>query len=659
MYPKKSRPRIKSNFLNLIVMACLLYQSTAFTPVQADQSTTASALQNNAASPGSVVFKEIAGGLMAPTFITNAIDGSGRLFFVEKAGTIRILKNGAQLSPSFLDIHSIVNWDGERGLLALAFHPAYASNGQFYVVYNDLSGSLVLARYLKSAGDPDLADPNSATILLTIPKIYSNHNGGTLAFGVDGYLYWSIGDGGGGGDPDNNGQNLNSLLGKILRLDVNSGSPYGIPVSNPFYSDPSPSIRKEIWAYGLRNPWRFSFDRLTNDLYIGDVGQSTREEIDFQPAGSTGGENYGWRVMEGSLCYDPSTGCDQTGKVLPVAEYDHSIGCSVTGGYVYRGVKYPGLQGQYFYGDFCSGLFFSLYNDPVNGWTSTQVADTLYAISTFGEDEEGELYLADYATGKIYQITYPTWLVNSVLPTSRSVPVGTTATIFNTVINAGENTAYGITLSMAVTPPVLPAGTFNYQQTNCATNMIIGAPNPVLDLAPGGVLCYVLSFTPIAAFAATNPHIYARAGNAPSTTLLTGINTWLLRATISPEPDIIALTTTTDFHQVACSGISAFAVALSNVGAAATGDITAVANTGTATLPLSISIRETNPETGAIIGDDVLQNVGAGENRTVGVFVQFNGCINFDPAANRIFIEFRDASNNVVGSTSTAVSTNR
>ena len=248
-----------------------------------------------------------------------------------------------------------------------------------------------------------------------------------------------------------------------------------------------------------------------------------------------------------------------------------------------------------------------------------------------------------------------TVLVNSVLPTSRSVPVGTTATIFNTVINAGTNTASGLTLS--INPA--PAGIFVYQQTNCATNAVMGLSNPSLDLPSGGVLCYVLSFTPSVPFAATNVHIQAQASNAPSTNLLTGINTWLLRGTSSAGPDIIALTTTTDFHQVACSGLNAFAVALSNVGAAATGDITAVANTGGATLPLSISISETNPGTGVVIGDDILQNVGAGENRTVAVFVTFNGCVNFDPAANRIFIEFRDASNNVVGSTSTAVSTNR
>ena len=296
----------------------------------------------------------------------------------------------------------------------------------------------------------------------------------------------------------------------------------------------------------------------------------------------------------------------------------------------------------------------------------TPGVNTLYYPSSPGDDHPNALG-SQKATDEfvpLLNIYYNNWkntlsssttLVNSVLPTSRTVPVGNLATIFNTVINAGANTASGITLSMA-TPP---AGTFVYQQTDCATNAIIGSPNPSLDLPPGGVLCYVLSFTPSATFAATSVHIRAQAANAPSTNLLMGINTWLLRATDTLGPDIIALTTTTDFHQVSCSGANAFAVALSNVGATATGDITITANTGSATLPLSISISETDPGTGAIIGDNLLQNVGAGENRTVGVFVTFNGCVNFDPAANRIFIEFRDASNNVVGSTSTAVSTNR
>lgn len=249
----------------------------------------------------------------------------------------------------------------------------------------------------------------------------------------------------------------------------------------------------------------------------------------------------------------------------------------------------------------------------------------------------------------------PTTLVNSILPTSRTVSLGNTVTIFNTVINAGASVATDLTLSVN---PAL-AGIFSYQQTDCATNAIIGSTNPSLDLAPGGILCYVLSFTPNETFTATIVHIQAQADNASSTSLLTGINTWLLRSTAVAEPDIIALTTTADFHQTTCSGANAFAVAFSNVGAATTGDITAVANTGSASLPVSISIEETDPGTGKVIGDNILQSVESGANRTVAIFVTFNGCINFDAAANRIFIEFRDMNNNIVGSTSTAISTNR
>lgn len=287
------------------------------------------------------------------------------------------------------------------------------------------------------------------------------------------------------------------------------------------------------------------------------------------------------------------------------------------------------------------------------------VASAKY-ISIFDADivklvDENDLMTISFMLSEPRTEFSPTTLVNSVLPTSRTASVGKTVTIFNTVINAGASVAADLTLS--VNPA--PAGIFNYQQTDCTTNAIIGSLNPSLDLAPGGVLCYVLSFTPSATFAETNVHIHAQASNAPSTALLTGINTWLLRATSIAGPDIVALTTTTDFHQAACSGMNAFAVALSNVGTAAIGDITAVAKTGTASLPLSITINETDPATGVVIGDNILQTVGAGENRTVAVFVTFNGCVGFDPAANRIFIEFKDASGNVVGSTSTAVSTGR
>ena len=360
-------------------------------------------------------FQEVASGLSNPLFIAHAGDASGRLFVLERAGRIRILKNGSLLSTPFLNIvSSIKSSEGEQGLLGLAFHPSFETNGQFFVAYTaprsgDPTGSnLVLQKYTILSGNPDQADPNSGAVVLSIPHpIYSNHNGGTLAFGQDGYLYWSTGDGGGAGDPNNNAQNLDSLLGKILRIDIDADSAaYGIPATNPFFSSTDPNIRKEIWAYGLRNPWRISFDRLTHNLYIADVGQSAREEVNFQSAESNGGENYGWRVMEGSLCYNPSSGCNQSGITPPVAEYSHTLGCSITGGYTYRGSNYPSLYGYYFYGDFCTGNFFNLHNSPETGWTANLMAATPYQISTFGEDEQGELYLADYRTGKIYAIGY-------------------------------------------------------------------------------------------------------------------------------------------------------------------------------------------------------------------------------------------------------------
>ncbi|MEJ5225606.1 MAG: PQQ-dependent sugar dehydrogenase, partial [Anaerolineales bacterium] len=346
-------------------------------------------------------------GLSAPVFITHAGDGSGRLFVVERAGVIRLVQNGTLAGTPYLDMQSIVNSSsGEQGLLALAFHPNFESNGFFYTVHTNTQGALVLSRFTASPPSASTVSLGTRSELLVIPHpTYQNHNGGTLAFGPDGYLYWSTGDGGGGGDPDNNAQNLNSLLGKVLRLDVNT-LPYVIPVTNPFYNSANPSIKKEIWAYGLRNPWRMSFDRQTGDLFIADVGQNSREEINFQPAISPGGENYGWNVMEGSLCYNPSTGCDTSGKVLPVAEYSHTLGCSVTGGYVYRGSASPSMRGHYFYGDYCSGRIFDLRYSQTSGWIATELLDTSYNITSFGEDENGEVYFTDYFSGDIYRLEY-------------------------------------------------------------------------------------------------------------------------------------------------------------------------------------------------------------------------------------------------------------
>ncbi len=357
-----------------------------------------------------LTFQTVASGLSQPVFVTHAGDGSGRLFVLERAGRIRIISAAGSLLPTaFLDMTAIVgDSGGEQGLLGLAFHPAYESNGRFYVAYTDNGGSVVLARYTVSA-DPNVANAGSASVLLTIAKPAANHNGGMLAFGPDGYLYLGVGDGGGAGDTDNNGQSRRTLLGKILRLDVDSGSPYAVPADNPFVGDPDPLVRTEIWSYGLRNPWRFSFDAAIGDLYIGDVGQGNREEIDHESAGSSGGVNYGWHMMEGSLCFNPSTGCDPTGLGLPVAEYDTHAGgsCAVTGGYIYRGDRSPQLAGVYLYGDYCSGRIWGLSRTSPGAWSSSEIVDSTYTISSFGEDEAGELYLTNYSGGTVVRIIGP------------------------------------------------------------------------------------------------------------------------------------------------------------------------------------------------------------------------------------------------------------
>jgi len=371
----------------------------------------------------SLTFQTVVTGLSQPVFVGHAGDGSGRLFVLERAGRIRVITaSGTLLATPFLDIASLVGDGGsEQGLLGLAFHPSYESNGRFYVAYTDNAGSVVLARYLASS-DPSRADPSSAQVLLTIPKPFANHNGGMVAFGPDGYLYLAVGDGGGAGDPDNNAQNRTVLLGKILRLDVDGASPYAIPADNPFVADPDPAVRREIWAYGLRNPWRFSFDRARGDLFIGDVGQGSREEIDYEAASYPGGGNYGWRVMEGSLCYNPASGCDASGKILPVAEYDTHAGgsCAVTGGYVYRGVASPALRGVYLFGDYCSGRIWGSAQQVPGAWITALIADTVYSISSFGQDEAGEMYLVDYAAGAVVRIAGP-----GATPTSTASPAPT------------------------------------------------------------------------------------------------------------------------------------------------------------------------------------------------------------------------------------------
>lgn len=336
--------------------------------------------------------------------MVSARDGSGRLFVVEKGGTIRIVRNGVVQETPFLDITPLVNSAAsERGLLGLAFHPKYTSTGQFFVYYTEQTGDLIIARY-KVSPDPNRADPNSAQQLLRIAhRDAANHNGGNLMFGPDGYLYIGTGDGGGAGDRFGNSQNPGALLAKLLRIDVDSGNPYGIPKDNPFVN--RAGFRPEIWAWGLRNPWRYSFDRATGDLYIADVGQNLWEEVDFQPANSKGGENYGWNRMEGNHCYPPNAQCDPAAFVTPVAEYGHDRGdCSITGGYVYRGKDQPALMGAYFFSDACTGRFWALQRSAAGQWITSELINSGISVSSFGEDEQGELYVVGLSEGSLYRV---------------------------------------------------------------------------------------------------------------------------------------------------------------------------------------------------------------------------------------------------------------
>lgn len=353
--------------------------------------------------PAGFAWQPVIEGMARPLDLLSPPGDLERIFVVEQPGVIRILQAGALLETPFLDISDRVKRDGnEQGLLGLAFHPQYAENGYFYVNYTSFVGvgDTVIARYSVSASDPNRGDPNSEVVLLTVSQPYANHNGGGMVFGPEGYLYMSLGDGGSAGDPQGNGQSLNTHLGKILRIDVDGGEPYAIPSDNPFAGGGGMS---EIWAYGLRNPWRFSFDRATGDLYIADVGQNAWEEINFQPAGVPGGWNYGWDYLEGTHPFegqpDPSLEL-----VDPIFEYQHGVGCSVTGGYVYRGELLPEFRGIYLFSDYCTGRVWGLLRGADGSWQNKELFQTGWNVSSFGQDAQGELYIIDQGSGTIYQL---------------------------------------------------------------------------------------------------------------------------------------------------------------------------------------------------------------------------------------------------------------
>jgi len=352
-----------------------------------------------------VTLEPIVSGLSSPVGITNAGDGSGRLFVNELTGKIRIIDpDGTLRAVAFVDLSDRLVAGGEQGLLGVAFHPDYATNGRLFVHYSRAGDGATVVSELTASADRESASVGSERVLLTQDQPFANHNGGQIAFGPDGYLYIGLGDGGSGGDPYGNGQNRQTLLGKILRIDVDAspapGREYAIPEGNPYAAGgvaPGAGL-PEIWAFGLRNPWRFSFDRASGDLYIGDVGQNAWEEIDRQPADSRGGENYGWNAYEASHCF---SSCEGISAVGPIAEYGHDQGCSVTGGYLYRGARQPAMVGTYLFGDYCSGTIFTL---PAVDLTATHLADTGLQISSFGEGEDGEIYLADLSAGGVYRV---------------------------------------------------------------------------------------------------------------------------------------------------------------------------------------------------------------------------------------------------------------
>lgn len=348
------------------------------------------------ASTINIGLEAVVSGLNAPVGVVSAGDGSGRLFVVEKGGFIRVIQDGQLLDTPFLDISDAVSGSYEQGLLGVVFEPTRPE--RFYINYTDRKGTTIIARYHVS-DNPNVADPASAELLLSLPQPAGNHNGGHVLFGPDGYLWIGTGDGGAANDRYQNGQNANTLLGAMLRLDVSSETGYTIPPDNPFVAGGG---APEIWAIGLRNPWRYSFDRATGDLWIADVGQNEWEEV-HKVASDLPGLNYGWPILEGSHCFQQPN-CTSDGLLLPVTEYDHSLGCSITGGHVYRGNDYPNLQGGYFFGDFCTGLIWAIDANHNTLTEPTLLLESNLQLSSFGESQTGELYLTSFGDGTLYRL---------------------------------------------------------------------------------------------------------------------------------------------------------------------------------------------------------------------------------------------------------------
>lgn len=424
-------------------------------------------------------FEELAGGLSRPVGVTHAGDGSGRLFVVQQTGQI-IIYNGSNILPApFLDLTPLIGCRGERGLLGLAFHPNFEANGSLFVHYYSVANEVVVARYQVSA-DPNRADPQSAEILHRVPQPFPNHNAGQMQFGPDGYLYIALGDGGSGGDPGNRAQDLGTLLGKILRIDVDSGDPYAIPPTNPFVN--AAGARPEIWSRGLRNPWRFSFDRATGDMFIGDAGQDSWEEISFQPA-SQGGLNFGWRLREGRHCFNPPSGCNLGSLTEPILEYANvpdSCGGAVIAGYRYRGARYSQLQGVYFYADFCTGRLYAATESGGN-WTALGPRQTNFNFTSFGEDEAGEIYFTSLAPGALFRINFSGGPPNSPSINSEGVVSAASFAAAGPLTPGSIVSVFGLNLAAGTqTGPTVPLST----ELAGARLLINGTPAPLFFAGP-------------------------------------------------------------------------------------------------------------------------------------------------------------------------------
>jgi glucose/arabinose dehydrogenase len=389
---------IKTPFLSLLFVASIVSCKTE-TVVDDDDATNPNAKWEVQDAFTNLTFKD-------PVEMVYSDDGTNRLFVIEQAGVIKVFKNdpAANSTSDFLDMKNAVNSGGEKGLLGMALHPNFSSNGQLFVNYTRQNAGKLESVISRFSSDKNLADAASEEILLTFGQPYSNHNGGKIAFGKDGYLYIAIGDGGSGGDPQNFAQNLNSVLGKILRIDINkksNGLNYAIPTDNPFVNDSN--ARPEIYAYGLRNPWKMNLDKETGKFWIADVGQNEKEEIDILEKGG----NFGWRITEGFGCFNPSSNCNKEGLIDPVFDYGTNVGRSITGGYVYRGKIHTELTGKYIYGDYASGRIWALkYDESTKQSTNELLTRLTGSLSSFGQDKDGELYLLNYQSGKVQRLAF-------------------------------------------------------------------------------------------------------------------------------------------------------------------------------------------------------------------------------------------------------------